>query len=281
MSFRIAAVSFLNAIPLTEWFNTDECKGHKVISALPSKMSDLLISGEADVALLPVVEIFRGRSGGILAGTGIACNGNVDSVKLFSCSPLDDIDRLLADRGSRSSVALTQVLLAELAGIKPQVVEIKPCPGEIPDEGEAILVIGDRCFEYEKKLLEMGRTDVHSFDLGAMWFELTNLPFVFAAWAVGADFIDQWGEQGVNTLSELLSGARDFGLENLDFLAAREAANGRLGYLGQQTPEAIARYFKESLVYKLGDQEFAGIRTFHQLCIKHGLVPDQAMPRIL
>ena len=68
---------------------------------------------------------------------------------------------------------------------------------------------------------------------------------------------------------------------NLHTLAVREAANGRLGYLGQSSPEAIAHYFSKSLIYKLGDREFAGIRRFHELCIKYGLVPNQPLPHIL
>jgi chorismate dehydratase len=281
MIFRIAAVSFLNTIPLVEWFATNKAGGHQVFPALPSRMSDLLQNGEADVALLPVAEAFRGQSGGILAGTGIACNGNVDSVKLFCRGPLNQIHKVLADRGSRSSVALVQVLLGELEGIRPELTQIEPRPGVMPGDRESILVIGDRCFEYEKQLLESGNTGIEAHDLGGMWLEMTGLPFIFAVWAIAPGFRDQWGEKGVNTLSQLLGEARDFGLANLDTLAAREAANGCLGYLGQSSPEAIVRYFRESLVYKLGDQEIAGMRRFHELCIRHGLVPDQAMPSIL
>jgi len=281
MNFRIATVSFLNSVPLMEWFATSDGTGHQIISQLPSKMSDLLKNDDADVALLPVVESFRGQSGGILSGTGIACNGNVDSVKLFSRGPLGQIQIVLADRGSKSSVALTQVLLGELENINPRFEQIEPRPDNIPSENEAILVIGDRCFEYEKQLIESGRTDIKAHDLGGMWFEMTGLPFVFAVWALAPGFRERLGDAGVNTLSKLLAEARDYGLANLNTLAAREATNGRLGYLGQSSPEAIAHYFSKSLVYKLGDREIAGMRRFHELCIKNGLVPDQPLPRIL
>ena len=281
MNFRIATVSFLNSVPLMEWFSTSDGSGHQIISELPSKMSDLLKNGDADVALLPVVESFRGQTGGLFAGTGIACYGNVDSVKLFSSGPLSQIQNVLADRGSKSSVALTQILLGELQNIKPGFVQIEPRPGHIPADNEAILVIGDRCFEYEKQLIESDKTGVIAYDLGGMWFDMTGLPFVFAVWALAPGFRERMGDAGVNALSKLLAEARDYGLANLNTLAAREATNGRLGYLGQSSPEAIGHYFSKSLVYKLGDREILGIRRFHELCIKYGLVPDQPLPRIL
>ncbi len=281
MSFRIAAVSFLNSIPLIEWFNTNAGSGHQVFFELPSSMSNLLANGDADVALLPVVEAFRGRSGGVLAGTGIACHGNVASVKLFSRGPLSQVRKVFADRGSRSSVALVQVLLGELEAIKPELVQIEPRPGDFPGNNEAILVIGDRCFEYEKHLLDSGRTDVVANDLGGLWYELTGLSFVFAVWALAPGFMGRWGEKEVKNLSELLAEARDFGLANLETLAVREAANGRMGYLGQSSPEAIYQYFQKSLIYKLGDRELMGLEKFHELCVKHGLVTSHDMPCIL
>ncbi len=51
--------------------------------ALPSCLGATLAAGTADVGLLPVVEAFRGRSGGMIPGIRIACQGAVDSVKLF------------------------------------------------------------------------------------------------------------------------------------------------------------------------------------------------------
>ncbi len=279
MKFNIAAVSFLNAVPLIDWFLTEQGSGHQLLSDLPSRMSVILESGAADVALLPVVETFRGKSGGIVKGAGIGCIGNVDSVKLFSNGRLSQIKKVFTDRGSKSSVALVQVLLRELEGIKPELQSIEPIVGQSLAENEAILVIGDRCFEYENHLLESGDENVFIYDLGGLWGELTGLPFVFAVWALAPGFEAKWGQGGVNQIANLLAIARDFGINNLDAIASREAKKGRLGYLGKSTPEAISHYFQQSLVYSLGDQEFAGIQKFHELCVKYELVSDPVMPR--
>jgi len=278
--FSLAAVSFLNAIPLVEWFGR---KGSHtgLVSDLPSRLPNLLFSGQADAALIPVVEAFRKKNSGFISSAGIACRGAVDSVKLFVNGPVEEVKSIGVDRGSRTSVALLRILLLEKYGIEPEFTETKPRMGVLPEIGEGTLVIGDRCFEYEYSgNYELSET-MSDFDLGMMWFELTGLPFVFATWTVGPDFSAKWGTSGAVSLSTLLNTARDYGLEHLDFLASREAEKGRMGYLGQSTPDAIAHYFRKSLVYELGKLEYAGISRFHELCIKYGLVPDNTIPSVL
>jgi len=278
MNYRIAAVSFLNTVPLIDWFETTESASVQLMRALPSRLAALLRAGEADVGLLPVVEIFRGHSDGVVSSSGIACDGDVDTVKLYAAGDPGDLKRVSTDRGSRTSVALLRILLAELYGCRPDFLEAEPRATDRPAAGEGMLVIGDRCFEFEANLRETGTTTVQAWDLGGLWRQMTGLPFVFAAWATAPGFPARVGEQAVATLAALLDRARDHGLENLDALARREAQSGQLGHQGQATAEAIAYYFRQSLCYRIGEPELAGIRLFHELCIKHGEAPAGSRP---
>jgi len=278
--FSLAAVSFLNAIPLVEWFVANESQSRLLLD-LPSRLPVFLREGKADVALMPVVEVFREKNSAFISSAGIACQGPVDSVKLFTNGPVEEVQQIMVDRGSRTSVALLRILMREFFKIEPSFVEGKPQLGVLPRPGEGTLVIGDRCFEYEFGGAGEVRSQLRAFDLGEMWFELTSLPFVFATWSVGPGFLDKWGPGGAESLASLLNTSRDYGLAHLDFLATREAGHGRLGYLGKSTPDAVAHYFRESLVYELGDQEYAGMHRFHELCVKYGLVPDYSMPPVL
>ena len=281
MVYRIAAVSFLNTIPLIDWFEQTGDERVAMSRALPSRLGGLLASGEADVALLPVVEIFRGASPGMLPGTGIACRGDVDSVKMFHHGDPVQLTSVVVDRGSRTSVALLRILLQEQFGIHPEFSEIEPRPGWRPAAGQGALIIGDRCFEYEKELRENGETDVTGYDLGGAWHQLTGLPFVFAAWAVAPGFPEKAGAEGIRELTDLLTQARDYGLAHLDEIAIREAAAGRLGHRGEATTEALDYYFRHSLRYVLGKEEMAGLHRFHEFCVKHGVVPDGAAPSVI
>jgi chorismate dehydratase len=281
MVFRLAAVSFLNTIPLIDWFDQTGDDRIELSRALPSRLGALLTSGQADVALLPVVEIFRGVSPGMLPGTGIACRGDVDSVKMFYKGDLEKLTTVAVDRGSRTSVALLRILLQERYGIHPEFSEVEPRPGWRPAANQGALIIGDRCFEYEKDLRESSDSTVDACDLGGLWHEMTGLPFVFAAWAVAPGFLEKVGETGCREVADLLTRARDQGLAGLDRIATREAAAGRLGHRGEATAEALNYYFRQSLRYELQDEEMAGLGRFHELCIKHGIVPDGAAPWII
>jgi len=281
MIFRIAAVSFLNTIPLIDRFEQTGDPRVALSRALPSRLGDMLGADQADVALLPVVEIFRGASGGMLRGTCIACRGDVDSVKLFYRGDPSRLTEVAVDRGSRTSVALLRILLHELFGIRPVFKEIEPQAGRRPDANQGALIIGDRCFEFEKDLRENPDHGVVGFDLGGAWCQLTGLPFVFAAWAVAPGFPEMAGESGLNELTTTLTEARDYGLAHLDEIVAREAAAGRLGHRGEATPEALDYYFRHSLRYVLGEDEMAGMHRFHEYCVKHGIVPDGGTPSFI
>lgn len=275
MLFRLATVSFLNCAPLVEWFATSEGSAQVALSAaLPSRLTALLAGDQADAALLPTAEILRGAAAGLVGASGIACRGPVDSVKLYHRGPPGLLRHVAVDRGSRTSVALLRILLAETAGVRPSFAEVEPVPGRLPPPDTGVLVIGDRCFAFDRWLCEdaAAASALTPLDLGQAWFELTGLPFVFAAWAAAPGFPGRAGEAAVRELGDILDHARDYGLARLPELAAREAAAGALGPGGAATPAALEYYFRQSLRYRLGDEELAGVRRFRELCVAHGLV---------
>lgn len=275
MTYRIAAVSFLNTIPLIEYLNTSECQEVHLVTDLPSRLPDYLTRGEADVALIPVIEFFRGRGGALVQGVGIATDGAVDSVKLFTKVEAGQLETVMVDRGSRTSVALLRVLLLETYHRKPTFFEGTPKGIADLDEHSAVLVIGDRCFELEKQLEQAGRSDVMILDLGALWKDLTGLPFVFAAWTVASGFLDTASQEEQAELAGILVKARDFGLARLGDIAEREAKLGKLGFRGDASREAIDYYFRRSLRYHLDQKEMEGMRHFRELCFKHKILPEQ------
>jgi len=205
----------------------------------------------------------------------------VDSVKLLASGPWQDIQLVLADRGSRSSVALLKVLFHELSGSCPTFQETEPRTDQLPEPGQGVLVIGDRCFEFERHLNNQSQSDLEFLDLGRMWTDYTGLPFVFAAWAVSPCFEDRFGSAGIKEIKDLLLTARDHGLQNLTSLAEKAAHDGQLGHQGEATTAAIDYYFRNSLRYELAEDELAGMTRFQELCQKHGLVPKSSQVKIL
>ena len=172
---RVGAVRYLNTKPLVFGL-AQSAPQIELVYDLPSRLADSLAAGRLDVALIPSIEVFHNPGYTVISDACIACRGPVRSVKLFSRVPLESIRTLALDEGSRTSVALVQILLREQFGIRP---ELAPFPIEASPESieaDALLMIGDRAMRSPA-----GRF-VAEWDLGDVWCRWAELPFVFAMW---------------------------------------------------------------------------------------------------
>jgi chorismate dehydratase len=173
---KAGAVSYLNTKPLIYGFEQGKMKDEvELLIDNPANIAKLLLNNEIDIGLVPVATIPLLKEHYIVSDYGIACDGEVASVCLFSDVPLADVETILLDYQSRTSVALLKILLKEHWKILPQLVDGKNNFVQQIDGTIAGLVIGDRA------LLQRGKHK-YIYDLGLAWKELTGLPFVFAAW---------------------------------------------------------------------------------------------------
>ena len=218
----------------------------------PSRLADQMARGELEVALIPVIEYFRAGVYSLVPNIAIASQGPVLSVTLFSRVPWSAIRRVALDEGSRTSAALTQVLLRRKYGVQP---EIGPLPLDRPAEeadADAVLLIGDRAMH---ACLPGFR---YAFDLGQEWHDWTGLPFVYAAWAVrpGVD---------LGPVLDALYEAKRLGIENVGPIAAREAPHLQLdaGF--------CRRYLANIIRFDLGPRELAGLHHYYMLASELGL----------
>ncbi|WP_029631011.1 menaquinone biosynthetic enzyme MqnA/MqnD family protein [Zavarzinella formosa] len=251
---RVGAVNYLNTKPLIEDLTTFAPNADLRLD-LPSRLADQMRDGQLDVALIPVIEYFRAGDYTHVPGVSIASRGPVLSVTLFSRVPWEQIQSVALDEGSRTSAALTKVLLHHKHGLRPRTVQL---PIEVAADDmttDAVLLIGDRAMQS----CLPGFT--YAYDLGQEWFDWTGLPFVFAVWAVrpGVDL------RGVDAG---LRQARDHGLQRAGHIAWREAP-------GLQLDAGMCRrYLSNILSFDLGEAELAGLRRFYQLACELDLAPE-------
>jgi len=254
---RVGAVSYLNAKPL--YYKLDEFAPEVRLSMeVPSRLAELLASGDLDLGLIPSVEYLRGASRGyrILPGFAIAARGPVRSVKLFSRVPMERIERLALDDGSRTSQALARVWLDARHGVRPRLIESLPLGvSALESTADAVLVIGDRAMKVPDEPFH------EVVDLAEAWRELTGLPFVFALWVAreGAE---------LGALPKALERSRREGLAHADELARLHGP--RLGLDFQTCHDYLTRV----LSYDLGEPELAGLRRFAQMAASLGLAPE-------
>jgi chorismate dehydratase len=241
--FRVGSVDSLNAVPLTRGLESE------IKYAWPSQLAEMLRRDELDAALVSVAEVLFTDRYDILDGIAVASLGEVRSVLLAHRQPLAEIRTVHLDPASITSVNLLKVLLAE-RGLKP---EFKPLPSyaDAP-KLDAVLLIGDRALDFSFA----GHSHA-IWDLGAAWYELTKLPFVYAVWAL---------RRGVENkpLRRALREARDFGLDTLESII-----NNRPEY----TREFRKDYLGWHIHYHLGTDEKRGLAKFMDLLRKHQLGP--------
>jgi chorismate dehydratase len=163
--------------------------------------------------------------------------------------PLDEVTEVFCDTASLTSVQLLRVLLAE-RGLKP---EFKPLASydfaALPDYA---MLIGDPALDFA-----LGPREHEIWDLGAAWYEVTNLPFVYAVWAL---------RRGVenSALRRILREARDFGLDTLDSIIRTRT---------EYTYDFRKDYLGWHIHYHLGSDEKRGLAKFTELLRRHGCGP--------
>jgi chorismate dehydratase len=175
---RVCAVSYLNTVPLVWGIEHGTQRDVFEMSyALPSECADQLASGEADIGIVPVIEIARQKLE-YFRSTGIACRGPVRSILLVSKVPVREIKTLATDNGSRTSVMLSRIILAEKYGVQPKLISRRADLAPMLGEADAALVIGDPALHLDPATLPF-----ETLDLGSEWYQLTGLPMVFALWS--------------------------------------------------------------------------------------------------
>ena len=241
--FRIGSVPYLNAVPLTRGIESE------LIFATPARLAEMLRRDELDAALVSVTEVLLQDRYDILDGVAIGSLGEVYSVLLAHQKPLAEAREIFCDSASLTSVNLLKVLLAE-RGLRP---EFKPLESyAAAPEKDFVLLIGDRAIEFQRT------PHTHEiFDLGAAWLELTQLPFVFAVWAL------RRGVENRELRSELRA-ARRFGMDTLDTIIETR----------EEFDEDFRRdYFEWNIQFHLGEDEKRAIAKFSELLSKHELGP--------
>lgn len=241
--FRVGSVRYLNAVPLTRGLEDE------IVFATPSELAKMLQRDELDAALVSITEVLFNDRYDILDGTAIASLGEVKSVILAHRKPIEEAREIFCDTASLTSVNLLRVLLAE-RGLKP---EFKPLASydfkSLPDY---TMLIGDPALDF---VFSSHKHEI--FDLGAAWYEMTSLPFVYAVWALRRGMDNE-------RLRRQLTEARKFGLDTLDHIIRNRT---------EYTEDFRKDYFGWHIHYHLGADEKRGIAKFIELLRKHGLGP--------
>mgnify|MGYP002638728433 FL=1 len=267
---RIGMVNFINTAPIYEmWKEKVHPQNWQVVEAVPTVLNRMLAEGELDLGFVSSHEYGRlPESYRLLADLSISANGPVGSVFLFShCSPNElDGQLVLLSGQSQTSVYLLKIILEEFYGVCPvfQVGDVREATRK-GWAGAGVLAIGDDA-------LRLQGTEQFSWklDLGEVWKEHTNLPFVFAVFAVREEFCRDYPDLLAQIHRELVR-CRHQGLCELELVSRLVAPRIPMD------PELCFDYL-QGIEHDLDLTKQQALNRFFQYLIARGEASQAALP---
>jgi len=246
---RISAVKYANTYPFIYGLIKSGFDKRAVIETdHPADCASKLIGGKVDIGLIPVAIIPLLKEYHIISNYCIGANRDVRTVMLLSNCPFEDIETIYLDYRSRSSVNLTKVL-AKFSWHKEFVWVDTSQEFDFINISlnEAVVLIGDQCFEFEKSYN-------YKMDLAREWIDFSGLPFVFACWTANKKldkkFIEEFNE------------ALQSGVMNIDSVVQN------IGNKGTITGTDLKIYLTENIDYNFDDKKKKGLEYFLELMKK-------------
>jgi chorismate dehydratase len=243
---RISAVKYANTYPFI--YGLIESGFDKKVDLEtdhPADCASKLISGKADIGLIPVAALPLVKDYHIVSDFCIGAHGNVRTVLLLSNCPFEEIETIFLDYRSRSSVNLTKVLAKNYW--RKEFNWVNTIAGfDFIHIGfnEAVVLIGDQCFEYENKFRK-------KIDLANEWKKFSGLPFVFACWTankkIETEFLTEFNK------------SLQLGVNNID------AVVEKFGKTGIISGSVLKTYLTVNIDFILDEDKKKGLKLFLEL----------------
>jgi chorismate dehydratase len=269
----LSVVRYLNTAPLIWGLERGPQRWRYQLNfTLPATCAEDLGAGRADIGILPVFAYQTIPGLKVIPHVAISSQRKVESVLLVSRGPARRAKCVALDASSRTSAALVKILFARQWGRQPNYVEAAPNLATMLSEADAALLIGDPALRFllgAPNTQLRGTENLHVYDLGEEWWRLTNLPFVYAFWAVRAESVGSAEEK--HALVRDFCRSRDDGLEHLEEIAHQAAVT--LQVAGGH----LERYLRSSIDYRLDAPQQAGLECFFRYAHELGLL-DEVRP---
>jgi chorismate dehydratase len=246
---RISAVKYANTYPFIYGL-TESGFDKKVVLETdhPADCASKLIKRRVDIGLIPAASILDLSEYHIISNYCLSANGEVRTVLLLSNCTFDEIDTIYLDYRSRSSVNLAKVLAKYYWDREFRWMNTyKGFDFRNIGSFDAIVLIGDQCFEYEKNFS-------CKIDLASEWKAFSGLPFVFACWTSNRNIDDSF----IVEFNEALS----LGINNIDKVVKKYEDSGSI------KGEILKKYLTENIDFNLDEAKREGLNFFLDLLRK-------------
>lgn len=239
----ITAVSYINTYPFIYGLEKSgilPLSEFELNKVYPSLCAKAFIQKSSDVVLMPSGAIPDFDESIIIKGFCIGAVREVKSVLLLSECPIEQVEQVLLDYQSTTSVKLLKILFRH--HWKKNVHFISSSEGyENNINGTtAGLVIGDRAMKLSNQF-------PYVYDLAAEWFSFTQLPFVFAYWAKTKNISENW----LSLFNQALNWGLMHKLDCLNYFSCNE--------------KIYIEYLDKNISYEFDEKKIEGLKAFYKL----------------
>jgi chorismate dehydratase len=281
---RVAAINFLNPAPLMWDFEhppraAELAERYTLHSTLPSRCAEELLSGRADLGLIPIASLTPNLA--IVPGCTIASLGEVRSIQLIvkkrgEIGALENIRTIAADTASRSSLVYAEILFRKFLGSHPTFLPAAADAIAMLQQADAAILIGDPALLAleSRDQIEAAVGPCLWLDLAREWRSRTNLPWVAAVWAVRPEALGPSNLTAAQLTADL-EDSRDHGLAHIDQLV--EEWTPRIAI----PPSTIRHYLTENIHYHLDRDCIGTIELFRRYAAEVEALPPLPHLRFL
>lgn len=275
MLLKIGKINYANLYPIFYTLEK-ECGPSlcRFVEGVPSEINRLLREGALDISPSSSIEYLRRPDEYVLIeGHSINSTGPIESILLFSKSPLKDLDGgiVFASDQSETSTALLRIILKKFFGIDAKIVVSGTDMDLHFAESAAHMLIGDDALRARKDVRRRGPRgagEMHGdaapyiYDLGDLWYKNTGLPFVFALWMGVRERFESGAFAG---FVDMLDSAKRFAVGNFDAIARDNP------YAGIMSAEELISYWK-NISYDLDEGHKKGLNLFKEYLTEEGIL---------
>ena len=261
-------ISYINAYPIYYGLDRGQLPVPawlKMVQDVPSALNRKIILGEIKVS--PISAAFYAmnhRELLLLPDLSISCNGPVLSVLLASNYAIDDLEgkKVIFSRESASAASFLKMIFNQRK-ISPiyEVMDVKNVQTTLKS-ADAVLVIGDTALTQP-----WDQVFEHCFDLGQLWHEMTQLPFVFAVWAVRRSFANK-NPSIVKEIHKLLLESKTLGYQNIDKVIT--AGKNKLNL-----DQSIIKEYFNLLYCDFDDKKIKAMQMFFDSLFDQGVLKEK------
>lgn len=169
-----------------------------LVTGKVTELNQKLQQGNIDISVISSFEYARNPDlYYIFPNLSISSNGAVHSIYLFLNKPLEELnqDFIYLTSSSLTSIHLIQFLLQEYP-VQYTQNHVTKCAGKLLIADEAIQ-------EYFLQKEAFIKKKIYIYDLGTLWKEKTNLPFVFALWAIRRSSFHSFTKESISVYHTL------------------------------------------------------------------------------